>query len=147
MLCLLYCLLVWTVSRFNHNQSDLSSDAIIAPSLPKISQELNSFNLYSWVAVAYLLSSTAISPSYGRFSDIFGRRAVYMFCVIVFLVGSALCGASTTMIMLIISRAIQGIGGGGIINLTFIIMGGNWDFIDPKSLSRSSLLWEILTNE
>ena len=48
-----------------------------------------------------------------------------MFCVIVFLVGSALCGASTTMIMLIISRAIQGIGGGGIINLTFIIMGGN----------------------
>ena len=92
--------------------------------MPKIVAELGGEDMYSWVPTAYLLSSTALAPSYGRFSDIFGRRPVFIFAIIIFLIGSALCGASQSMVMLIVSRAIQGIGGAGLSGLVFIIVGG-----------------------
>lgn len=111
-------------------------NTIVAPSLPKIVADLGGEKQYSWVPIAYLLSSTALAPSYGkyrfsssdifqgRFSDIFGRREVYLFALITFLIGSAICGAANSMVLLIIARAIQGIGGGGLIGLVFIIIGG-----------------------
>ena len=69
-------------------------------------------DLYSWVIVAYLLTSTAVMPLTGKLSDIFGRKILFQGSVIIFLTGSILCGAAPNMISLIIFRAFQGIGGG-----------------------------------
>ncbi len=114
-------------------------NTIIAPSLPKIISDLGDPNGdgITWVVVSYLLSSTAIAPSYGRFSDLFGRRKVFVsnlhfsfynfqiFAVVIFLIGSAISGASTSIAMLASARGIQGLGGGCIMSLVWIIMGGN----------------------
>jgi MFS family permease len=64
-------------------------------------------DLYGWVVTAYLLTSTAVVPMIGKLSDIFGRKLIFMGCIIVFLIGSILCGAATSMIALIIFRALQ----------------------------------------
>jgi MFS family permease len=75
---------------------------------------------YSWVGSAYLLAAAALSPLYGKLSDITGRKPVLYGCISIFLIGSALCGAAQSMIWLIVCRAVQGIGGGGIIQLVNI---------------------------
>jgi MFS family permease len=95
---------------------------IVATALPTIAADLNGFSDYSWVATAYLLTTTAFQPLYGRFSDIFGRKPVMLFAIVIFEIGSLLCGVSQTMTMLIISRAIAGVGGGGLISMVMIIM-------------------------
>ncbi|KAI9291570.1 MFS general substrate transporter [Neoconidiobolus thromboides FSU 785] len=97
-------------------------NTIIATSLANITSDFNAFDEVTWVATSYLLSSTAFQPLYGKFSDIFGRRAVMLFALGIFLVGSVLCGAAQTIEMLIICRAIAGIGGGGLISLSVIII-------------------------
>ncbi|KAH6918375.1 MFS amino acid permease [Coprinopsis sp. MPI-PUGE-AT-0042] len=90
---------------------------IVATALPTIVAQLGDGHLYSWVGTAYLLSGAALSPLYGKLSDLIGRKPILYASIVVFLIGSALCGASQTMVMLVVSRAIQGIGGGGIIML------------------------------
>ncbi|GJJ12691.1 hypothetical protein Clacol_006935 [Clathrus columnatus] len=87
---------------------------IVATALPTIVEELGGGNDYSWVGSAYLLASSALSPLYGKLSDIMGRKPVLYSCILIFLIGSALCGAAQTMTWLIVCRAVQGIGGGGI---------------------------------
>jgi len=77
---------------------------------------------YSWVGTAYLLAAATLSPFYGKLSDIVGRKPVLYSSVLIFLFGSALCGAAQSMIWLIIARAIQGIGGGGIIQMANITL-------------------------
>ncbi|EEB93768.1 hypothetical protein MPER_07536, partial [Moniliophthora perniciosa FA553] len=93
---------------------------IVATALPTIVSDLGGGRNYSWVGTAYLLAAAALSPLYGKLSDIIGRKPILYGCIVIFLIGSALCGAAQTMIWLIVCRAVQGIGGGGIIQLVNI---------------------------
>ncbi|KAF9318998.1 hypothetical protein BG003_010047 [Podila horticola] len=88
----------------------------------KIANEFNSLTEIPWVGTSYLLTSTCFQPLYGKFSDIFGRKPTFLFSITVFLIGSALCGAAQSMIMLIVARGIAGIGAGGIMSMVMIII-------------------------
>ncbi|MEY3345557.1 MAG: hypothetical protein RLZZ581_351 [Actinomycetota bacterium] len=106
---------------------------IVSTALKSIVEEFNGLNHYTWVVTAYLLTSTASTPLYGKISDLYGRRPVYQFSIIVFLIGSFLAGASTSMEQLIVTRAIQGIGAGGLMGLTFVIVG---DIVSPRERGK-----------
>ncbi|KAI0374864.1 MFS amino acid permease [Pilatotrama ljubarskyi] len=93
---------------------------IVATALPTIVENLGGGKDYSWVGSAYLLASSALSPLYGKISDITGRKPVLYASIAIFLIGSALCGAAQNMIWLVVCRAVQGIGGGGIIQMVQI---------------------------
>lgn len=90
---------------------------IVATALPSISGDLGDVHLMSWVVTAYLLTSTAATPILGKMSDLHGRRPIMRVCIIVFLIGSVLCALSGSMMMLILARALQGFGGGGLITI------------------------------
>ncbi|GJE93247.1 MFS general substrate transporter [Phanerochaete sordida] len=96
---------------------------IVATALPTIVAELKGGQNYSWVGSAYLLASAALSSFYGKFSDLVGRKLVLYPVIVIFLVGSALCGAAQSMTWLILARALQGIGGGGIFQMVNIVVG------------------------
>ncbi|KAG1782675.1 MFS general substrate transporter [Suillus placidus] len=93
---------------------------IVATALPTIVAELGGGKNYSWVGSSYMLASASLGPLYGKLSDILGRKPMLYGSIVIFLIGSALCGAAQTMTWLIVCRAIQGIGGGGIIQLVQI---------------------------
>ncbi|KJA27390.1 hypothetical protein HYPSUDRAFT_35275 [Hypholoma sublateritium FD-334 SS-4] len=93
---------------------------IVATALPTIVQQLGGGKEYSWVGTAYLLASASLSPLYGKLSDLIGRKPILYASIIVFLIGSALCGAAQNITWLVVCRAVQGIGGGGIIQLVNI---------------------------
>ncbi|KAG0734724.1 hypothetical protein G6F57_003956 [Rhizopus arrhizus] len=95
---------------------------IISTALPTIGSDFNQMTIVSWVATAYILTYDAFQPLFSKFSDIFGRKWILMFGIGLFLFGSVLCGAATTMIMLIIARAIAGIGAAGINSMVYIII-------------------------
>ncbi|GAB5585346.1 hypothetical protein Unana1_00246 [Umbelopsis nana] len=95
---------------------------IVATALPKISSDFNASDQIGWVGISYMLTSTVSMPLYGRFADIFGRKPVFLFAVIVFLAGSIISGASQNMDMLIAFRAVQGLGAGGIMSMVMIII-------------------------
>jgi drug resistance transporter, EmrB/QacA subfamily len=96
---------------------------VVGTAMPTIIAKLGGLDHYSWVFSAYLLTSTVTVPVWGRLSDLFGRRPLYLAAVIFFLVGSALSGASQTITQLILFRAVQGLGAGGLIPLTMTITG------------------------
>ena len=106
---------------------------IVSTALKNIVEEFNGLNHYTWVVTAYLLTSTASTPLYGKISDLYGRRKVFMFAIITFLIGSALAGASQNMSQLIATRALQGLGAGGLMALTFVIIG---DIVPPRERGR-----------
>ena len=106
---------------------------IVSTALKMIVEDFNGLNHYSWVVTAYLLTSTASTPLYGKISDLYGRRPVYQFSIIVFLIGSFLSGAATSMEQLIAFRAIQGLGAGGLMALTFVIVG---DIVAPRERGK-----------
>ena len=106
---------------------------IVSTALKMIVEDFNGLNHYSWVVTAYLLTSTASTPLYGKISDLYGRRPVYQFAIVVFLLGSFLAGAATSMDQLIIFRAIQGLGAGGLMALTFVIVG---DIVSPRERGK-----------
>ncbi|NDE95956.1 MAG: MFS transporter [Actinobacteria bacterium] len=106
---------------------------IVSTALKMIVEDFNGLNHYSWVVTAYLLTSTASTPLYGKISDLYGRRPVYQFAIIIFLIGSLLAGAATSMEQLIIFRAIQGLGAGGLMALTFVIVG---DIVSPRERGK-----------
>lgn len=85
---------------------------IVATALPTIVAELGGGKNYSWVGSAYMLVCASLSPLYGKLSDILGRKPMLYGCIFMFLIGSALCGAAQNMTWLIVSRALQGMGGG-----------------------------------
>ena len=106
---------------------------IVSTALPTIVRDLKGGSLYTWVTTAYLLTSTASTPIYGKISDLFGRKRVFQFAIVVFLVGSALSGLSQNMIELILFRGLQGLGAGGLISLALAIVG---DIIPPRERGR-----------
>ena len=106
---------------------------IVSTALKSIVEDFNGLNHYSWVVTAYLLTSTASTPLYGKISDLYGRRPVYQFAIIIFLIGSFLAGASTSMEQLIATRALQGLGAGGLMGLTFVIVG---DLVSPRERGK-----------
>ncbi|KAI8869391.1 MFS general substrate transporter, partial [Ramicandelaber brevisporus] len=97
-------------------------NTIVSTALPAIAFHLESFDSISWVATIYLLASTSLQPVVGKFSDIFGRKVVYLGSIILFLIGSALCGAAQSIGMLIAARAIQGVGASGLFGISMIII-------------------------
>lgn len=106
---------------------------IVATALPKIVGELHGLEKMSWAVTAYLLASTIGLPIYGKLGDLFGRKSVFQFAIVVFVVGSALAGWSRTMDELIAFRALQGIGGGGLmIGVQAIIA----DVVPPRERGR-----------
>jgi EmrB/QacA subfamily drug resistance transporter len=96
---------------------------VVGTAMPTIVATLGGLAHYSWVFAAYLLTSTASVPIWGRLSDLYGRRRMYLTAVAVFLAGSVLCGASLSMGQLVAARALQGLGAGGIIPLSMTIIG------------------------
>src|SRR5690625_3229725 len=96
---------------------------IVATAMPSIVAELGGFSLYSWVFSAYLLTMATTVLIFGKLSDIYGRKPIYIIGVIIFLTGSILCGFSTSMMMLIISRFIQGLGAGALMPIATTIVG------------------------
>ncbi|KDQ61019.1 hypothetical protein JAAARDRAFT_32018 [Jaapia argillacea MUCL 33604] len=93
---------------------------IVATALPTIVQDLGGGKEYSWVGTAYLLASASLGPLYGKLSDVIGRKPVLYGSIVIFLITSALCGAAQSMIWLVVCRAFQGIGGGGIMQMVQI---------------------------
>lgn len=106
---------------------------IVSTALKSIVEDFNGLNHYTWVVTAYLLTSTASTPLYGKISDLYGRKPVFQFAIVTFLLGSFLAGASQSMGQLIATRALQGLGAGGLMALTFAIIG---DIIPPRERGR-----------
>lgn len=96
---------------------------VIATAMPTIVAQLGGLSIYSWAFSAYMLTSTGTVPVYGKLSDIYGRRNIYAIAMALFLLGSVLCGQARTMEQLVLFRAVQGIGAGGVMPLAFIIIG------------------------
>jgi EmrB/QacA subfamily drug resistance transporter len=106
---------------------------IIATALPTIGRELNDLEHLSWVVTVYLLTSTAVTPLYGKFSDTHGRRVTLLIGIGAFIVGSIACALAPSMLFLILARGLQGLGGGGLISLAQTIVA---DLVPPKERSR-----------
>ncbi|MGY6153396.1 MDR family MFS transporter [Paraburkholderia graminis] len=106
---------------------------IVSTALPTIVGELGGLNNLSWVVTAYLLSSTIVVPLYGKLGDLFGRKIVLQTAIGLFLVGSALCGIAQDMTQLIVLRALQGLGGGGLLVVTMAAIA---DVIPPAERGR-----------
>ena len=96
---------------------------VVATAMPTIVGQLGGLEHFSWVFSAFMLASTTTVPLYGKLSDIYGRRKLYVFAMALFLTGSVLCGLANSMTQLIFARALQGIGAGGIMPLAFILIG------------------------
>jgi EmrB/QacA subfamily drug resistance transporter len=106
---------------------------IVSTALPRIATDLHGLNKISWVATAYLLTSAITTPIYGKISDLFGRKKIFQAAIVIFLVGSVLCGISQTMNELVIARALQGIGAGGLMSLVLAIVG---DIVSPRERGK-----------
>ena len=106
---------------------------IVSTALPTIVGDLGGIAHLSWVVTAYLLASTVVGPLYGKLGDLYGRKKVLQFAIVVFLIGSALCGASQSMVQLIAFRTLQGIGAGGLMVTTLAVIG---DIIPPRERGK-----------
>jgi EmrB/QacA subfamily drug resistance transporter len=106
---------------------------IVATALPTIVGEFGGIEHLSWVVTSYLLASTVVGPVYGKLGDLYGRKIVLQAAIVIFLVGSALCGLAQGMFELIAFRALQGIGGGGLIVTTMAVIG---DIVPPRDRGK-----------
>src|SRR5271156_3227050 len=106
---------------------------IVATALPTIVGDLGGLDHISWVVTAYLLAQTAVTPLYGKLGDMFGRKIVLQVGLVVFLIGSALCGISQSLDELIAFRALQGLGGGGLMVSAQAAIG---DVVPPSERGR-----------
>lgn len=106
---------------------------IVSTALPTIVGDFGGLQHLSWVITAYLLTSTASVPLYGKLSDMYGRKVLFQFAIVVFLIGSFLSGASQNMLQLILFRGFQGLGGGGIMAMAMAIIG---DIVSPRERGR-----------
>ena len=106
---------------------------IVATALPRMAADLHGVSHLSWVVSAYLLTSTAATPIYGKLSDLYGRRVMLQIAIAIFLLASVLCAVATTMSQLIVFRALQGLGGGGLISMGHATIA---DIISPRERGR-----------
>ena len=106
---------------------------IVSTALPTIVSELGGLEHLAWVVTGYLLAQTIVTPVYGKLGDLYGRKIVMQSAIVLFLVGSALCGLSQNMTQLIVFRAIQGLGGGGLVVTTQAVVG---DIVPPRDRGR-----------
>ncbi len=106
---------------------------IVAPALPTIGRTLGDVENLSWVVTAYLLANTAATPLFGKLSDIHGRRRMMLVAIVIFIAGSVACALAPNMPALIASRALQGVGGGGILPIAHTIIG---DMVTPRERPR-----------
>jgi EmrB/QacA subfamily drug resistance transporter len=114
------------------------NQTIVATALPRITEDLGGLEHYSWVFSAYMLASTVTVPIYGRLSDLHGRRPFFAIGIVVFMAGAVVGGTATSMTQVIVARAIQGLGAGGLIPLAMAVIG---DLIPPSDRGR----WQGLT--
>src|SRR5580692_909768 len=106
---------------------------IVATALPRIVTDLGGLAHLSWVVTAFMVASTMTTPLYGKLSDIYGRRPAFFTSITIFLSGSALCGLSGGMTELIVFRAVQGLGAGGLIVLAQTVVA---DLVSPRDRGR-----------
>src|SRR3954451_12553491 len=106
---------------------------IVATALPTIGRELGDFEHMPWVVTAYLLAATAVTPLYGKFSDTHGRRITLLIGIVAFVLGSIACALAPTMLVLILARLLQGLGGGGLLSPAQTIIA---DIVAPKERGR-----------
>ncbi|WP_066043384.1 MDR family MFS transporter [Herbiconiux solani] len=106
---------------------------IVGTSMRTIGDDLDGISLQAWVTTGYLILSTISTPLYGKLSDIFGRRPLYIIAIVIFLIGSLLAGLATDMYQLAIFRAIQGLGAGGLMSLALTVMG---DILAPRERAK-----------
>jgi MFS family permease len=106
---------------------------VVATAMPKIITSLQGFSQYAWVTTIYMLASTVTVPIYGELSDILGRKAIFLFGIAVFLIGSALSGTAQTMTALILFRGLQGLGAGAMVPISLAIVG---DLFPPKERGK-----------
>jgi EmrB/QacA subfamily drug resistance transporter len=106
---------------------------IVSTALPTIVGELGGLAHLSWIVTAYLLATTIVTPLYGKLGDLLGRKIVLQSAIVLFLIGSALCGMSRSMLELILFRALQGLGGGGLMVTTIAAVG---DIVTPRERGR-----------
>lgn len=111
---------------------------IVSTAMPHVIADLQGFDRYTWVTTAYLLTSTVMVPIYGKLSDLLGRKSVFLFGVIIFLLGSAASGASQSMNQLIVFRAFQGIGAAALMPIAMAIIG---DLFTPRERGK----WQGVT--
>jgi EmrB/QacA subfamily drug resistance transporter len=106
---------------------------IVSTALPRIAGDLGGFRDIAWITASYLLASTAATPLWGKLGDMLGRKRLYLVATTAFLVASALCGLAQDLPQLIAARAVQGLAGGGMIVLTFALVG---DIVEPADRGR-----------
>src|SRR4051812_7671143 len=106
---------------------------IVATALPQIVTDLHGFQELSWVVSAFLVAATVTVPLYGKLSDLYGRRRMFVVAISIFLLGSALCGAAQSMGQLVAFRALQGIGAGGLLPLAQAAIA---DLFSPRERGR-----------
>ncbi|WP_030585997.1 MDR family MFS transporter [Streptomyces anulatus] len=106
---------------------------IVSTALPTIVSELGGLDHLSWVVTAYLLAATAATPLWGKLGDQYGRKKLFQTAIVIFLIGSALCGVAQNMPQLIGFRALQGLGGGGLMVLSMAIVG---DLVTPRERGK-----------
>jgi EmrB/QacA subfamily drug resistance transporter len=106
---------------------------IVSAAIRTIGDDLHGLSVQAWVTTAYLITATITTPLYGKLSDIYGRKPLFLIAITIFITGSALCSFSTSMYMLAAFRAFQGLGAGGLFALAFAIMG---DIVAPRERAR-----------
>jgi EmrB/QacA subfamily drug resistance transporter len=106
---------------------------IVSTALPTIVRELGGAAHISWVVTAYMLASTVTTPMWGKLGDLVGRKTLFLLAIVIFLVGSVLCGTAQDMVQLVVYRAIQGLGGGGLMVLSQAIIG---DIVSPRERGK-----------
>ncbi len=106
---------------------------IVAPAMPTIAGMLGDAEYLPWIVTGYLLTATAMAPLYGKISDVYGRRSTIQAAILIFLAGSVISALAPNMLMLIVGRAVQGVGGGGLFALSQTVIG---DLVPPKERAR-----------
>src|SRR5829696_7203960 len=114
---------------------------IVGPVLPKIIGELNGSDYYTWAVTIYLLTSTVTVPIYGKLSDLYGRKPIFMGGITLFLIGSALSGLSQEMWQLVLFRGIQGLGAGALFPIALAVIG---DLFTPAERGRYQGLFGLV---
>ncbi|MDQ6743469.1 MAG: MFS transporter, partial [Candidatus Dormibacteraeota bacterium] len=117
---------------------------VVGTALPTISRDLNGFSLYSWVFAGYLLTGTTSVPIWGRLADLYGRRRVLLAGLAIFVIASLLCGASTSMVALILFRTLQGVGAGCLQPVTITVIGDIFPLAQRARLQGLfSAMWAV----